>query len=332
MEQRHAVLEHLGSLCQLRYLALGDTYLSELLLAIQIGQLKYLICLRVGSRFKIKFGSGVLSKLEALQELSLISLSKSPHVARELSHLTKLRVLGISFQEMPDESLKGWLLESLCHLEYLESLIVSGSFEVSISLDFLGEGWTPPPRNLRRFYSSFGSFSYLPSWISPSNLRDLSIIHIELDHLRQQDLDILGSFPALQSLQLCYYKNIWDEKRKQWPVVSADTFPCLRECGLELLPKGGNMFAPGAMPKVHNLKFDCQVDDVFSLGLANLPSLQELHVCLREFTHRSVSPEEYDKAEGAFRCAADNHPNHPTLNLGTDFFLPGKNMTRQIGK
>ncbi|VAI63645.1 disease resistance protein RGA5-like [Triticum dicoccoides] len=331
VEQHHELLEHLGSLCQLRYLALGDVYLSELLLAIQIGQLKHLICLRVGRHFKIKFRPGVVRELECLQELSVISLSESPHVAKELRHLTKLRVLGISFEDMPDESLKGWLLESLCHLENLQSLILRGSFFGCVSLDFFGEDWTSPPRNLRRFGSSFGSFSYLPSWISPSNLRELSIIDMELGHLRQEDLDILGSFPSLQSLQLSGYKNIWDEKREQWPVISAGTFQCLRDCQLWVLPTGGNMFGPGVMPKVHTLQFDCYVEDVFSLGLAilpslhdslgleNLPSLQELRVWFREFTDGSVTREAYDKAEAAIRCAADNHPNRPTLELGMWF-------------
>ncbi|KAF7092328.1 hypothetical protein CFC21_094823 [Triticum aestivum] len=322
-EQRDKLLEHLGSLCQLRYLALGHTYLGELLLPIQIGQLKNLICLRVGSCSKIKFRPGVVRELEYLQELSMISLSKSLHVAKELRHLTKLRVLGISFEETPDESLKGWLLESLCHLENLQSLIVRGSF------DFLGEGWTSPPRNLCRFDSSFGFFSYLPSWISPSNLRELSIIDIGLGHLWQEDLDILGSFPVLQSLQLRYYQNIWDERREQWPVISAGTFQCLRDCQLGILPMGWNMFSPGAMPKVHRLEYYCYVDDVDlanlpslhdSLGLENLPSLQELHVGFREFTHGSVTREAYDKAEAAIRCAADNHPNRPTLHSFMSFF------------
>ncbi|VAI63710.1 unnamed protein product [Triticum turgidum subsp. durum] len=331
LEQRHKLLEHLGSLCQLRYLALEDIYPSGLLLTIQIGQLKHLICLRVGFHFKIKFRPGVVRELECLQELSMISLSKSPHVAKELRHFTKLRVLGITFEDMPDESLKGWLLESLCHLENLQSLIVRGSFDL-VSLDFFGEGWTSPPRNLRRFDSSFGSFSYLPSWISPSNLLELSIIEMQMDNLRQEDLDILGSFPSLQSLRLRCYKNIWDERRKQWPVVCADTFQCLWDCQLWILPTGGHMFAPGAMPKVHSLKFDCYIEDVFSLGLANLPSLddslglenlpslQELRVCFNEFTRGSVTREAYDKAEAAIRCAADDHPNRPTLDVGRRFF------------
>ncbi|VAI63643.1 unnamed protein product [Triticum turgidum subsp. durum] len=212
----------------------------------------------------------------------------------------------------------GWLLESLCHLENLQSLILRGSFDL-VSWDFIGEGWTSPPRNLRRFDSSFGSFSYLPSWISPSNLRELSIIEINLDNLRQEDLDILGSFPSLQSLQLNGYKNIWDEKREQWPVISAGTFQCLRECQLSVLPTGRNMFAPGAMPKVHRLEFCCYIEDVFSLGLENLPSLQELRVWFREFTDGSVTREAYDKAEAAIRCAADSHPNRPTLVLDTVF-------------
>ncbi|KAM3245614.1 hypothetical protein ACQJBY_056758 [Aegilops geniculata] len=327
----NTILNHLGSLSQLRYLALADIYLSELLLALQIGQLKNLICLRGGHLFNTKFRPGVVRELECLQELSMIGLSKSPHVAKELRHLTKLRVLGISFEYMPDESLKGWLLESLGHLKNLQSLIVTGRFGL-VSLDFLGEGWTSPPRNLRRFGSSFGSFSYLPSWISPSNLRELSIIEMQLDNLRQEDLDILGSFPSLQSLQLRGYKNIWDERREQWPVISAGTFPCLRDCQLWILPTGGNMFAPGAMPKVQSLTFDCYIEDVFSLGLAilpslhdslgleNLPSLQELHVGFREFTDESVTREAYDKAEAAIRCAADNHPNRPTLQLRTTFY------------
>ena len=331
LDQRNKLLEHVGSLCQLRYLALGHTYLGELLLPIQIGQLKNLICLRGGHLFNTKFRPGVVRELECLQELSMISLSKSPHVAKELRHLTKLRVLGISFEDMPDESLKGWLLESLGHLKNLQSLIVRGSFGL-VSWDFLGEGWTSPPRNLRRFGSSFASFSYLPSWISPSNLRELSIIEISLDNLRQEDLDILGSFPSLQSLRLSGYKNIWDEKREQWPVISAGTFPCLRECQLGVLPTGGNMFAPGAMPKVQRLTFDCYIEDVFSLGLAilpslrdslgleNLPSLQDLHVFFSEFTDGSVTREANDKAEAAIRCAADNHPNRPTLQLRRTFY------------
>ncbi|VAI63637.1 unnamed protein product [Triticum turgidum subsp. durum] len=107
LEQSQTILNHLGSLSQLRYLALADTYVGELLLAFQIGQLKNLICLRVGRHFKIKFRPGVVRELECLQELSVISLSESPHVAKELRHLTKLRVLGISFEDMPDESLNG---------------------------------------------------------------------------------------------------------------------------------------------------------------------------------------------------------------------------------
>ncbi|KAF7092330.1 hypothetical protein CFC21_094824 [Triticum aestivum] len=324
-EQRHKLLEHLGSLCQLRYLALGDIYPSELLLPIQIGQLKHLIFLSVGGRSKNKFRPGVISKLEALQVLLSISLSKSPHIAKELRHLTKLRVLTFSLEGMPDESFKGWISESLVHLENLQSLIVHAPYrldEESACLDFLGEGWMPPPRNRRRFVSPFGKFSYLPSWINPSNLRELSMIEIGLGHLRQKDLDILGSFPVLQSLRLSCYKNIWDEERKQWPVISADTFQCLQECKLGILPTGGNMFAPGAMPKVQSLTFSFSLGLAIlpslrdSLGLENLPSLQDLHVYFSEFTDGSVTQQAYDQAEAAISCAADNHPNRPTLQLG----------------
>ncbi|KAM3405485.1 hypothetical protein ACQJBY_008147 [Aegilops geniculata] len=347
-QQRHT-LKHLGSLCKLRYLGLRGAHISELpkevgglqlleMLNIRglermpssVGQLKNLICLHVGECCTIP--PGVIGELESLQELSEIGLSRSPHTAKELRRLTKLRVLCMRLEDMPDESLKVCLLESLCKLENLQKLSISAvyNFGGHNSVEYIGEGWAPPPRNIRELDVPFGSFPYLPSWISPPNLRELSILHINVDQLRQEDLDILGRLPALRSLHLSYYS--WDEGKKQWPVVRAGSFQCLRECWLlGTISEGAVMFAPGAMPEVHSLTFDCVIDDVSSLGLGNthlenspglenLPSLHKLNVCLRESPDRSSSREEYDKAKAAFRCAVDRHPNRPTFELGTRFF------------
>lgn len=184
-------IEHLGKLFLLRHLGLRGTKASQI--PKDIGNLKFLQILDLKGTWIRELPSSVarldqllclyaepdtiipkgMGNLTSLEELSKVSVSKSPSLMKELNRLAELRVLDILLKQgMTSQSSEKDLVESLCILNKLQTLRIFGDHS---DLDFMTEGWTPPP-NLQRFVTIDGWYSVLPTWISNAeNLSELQI-------------------------------------------------------------------------------------------------------------------------------------------------------------
>ncbi|KAK1684662.1 hypothetical protein QYE76_045510 [Lolium multiflorum] len=328
-------LKYIGNLLHLRYLGLVQLSIKEL--PVEIGKLKYLqmldlsgcfidelpssvillkhlLVMRIGYDTKMPIGLG---KLVSLQELAyLLVNSNNQNNAKELGHLTELRVLEILWGEL-DGSLEKVMVESLSNLRKLHTLRIGdySSEDRMIMLD----GWVPAPK-LRRFTSEV-MFSTLPKWINSSLLPLLSTLHIRVDELQLKDIQLIGRLPALLDLWLGAEGGVRIKVAPEESlVVTADSFPCMKCCtfySLQILP---SMFPPGAMPMVQFIRFTVNAwnmgDAELDLDMENLPLLERVEVDLR---HKGPSAA-VEEAEAALRLAADVHPNRPTLLIHKFYF------------
>lgn len=320
-------LKFIRNLLHLRYLRLDSFSIEEF--PVEIGKLQYLqmldvsgcsiyelppsvvllrhlLGLRIGNYTKIPIGLGNLVSLEELTYLRVDSIQNN---AKELGHLTELRVLKIMWEEF-DGSLEKNMAESLGNLSKLQTLFIinraTGTGRIML------DGWVPSPQ-LRTFDSSV-VFSTLPRWINSSSLPLLSSLDIELGELKQGDFQAIGSLPALSYLRIMAWGGLFlISAPEESFVVSCDAFPCLKECkfGFEI-PL--SVFPRGAMPMVQDLYIPIRASDIVNAELdwdiGNLPTLERVEVLL---SCGGTSLEEVQEAETALRLAADAHPNHPTL-------------------
>ena len=161
-------MRHVGNLSQLRYLGLRRTYIREL--PVETGKLQFLqtldvrgahglqelpptisglrnlMCLHIDRHTRLPYG---LSNLTSLHELTGLRVGHdSADVVRELSHLTRLRVLMMRWEQTDfDEA----LVQSLGNLPKIQSLDI----HVNGGRGDLMRRWVPPP-GLRRFLLSKG--------------------------------------------------------------------------------------------------------------------------------------------------------------------------------
>ncbi|WVZ82785.1 hypothetical protein U9M48_030012 [Paspalum notatum var. saurae] len=309
-------LGHLGGLLHLRYLGLRGTHVAQLpkdignLRFLQILDLKgttirvlpstvallcQLLCLYIEDETRMPNG---LENLTLLEELSKISVSECPGFMKELASLVELKVLNIVLQQDMSENSQKIFLQSLCNLHKIQDFSVSGCPD----LDFIGEGWEPPP-SLQRFITVDGSFSVMPGWAS--NTENLSELYLGVRDLRREDLQSLGRLRNLRILRLAV------ERMSMRLAVDADAFPCLTQ--LQLRAKTCLVFCLGAMPKVAVLEFTLDMDRAngdFDWGLENLLSLEKVTVYLRSMNGASTA-----EGEAALKDAISVHPRHPTLEI-----------------
>ncbi|XP_037466429.1 disease resistance protein RGA5-like isoform X1 [Triticum dicoccoides] len=170
----------IGKLQLLQTLDVRDTSIKEL--PASVIQLRNLICLCVNSEVRLPKGMGNLTSLEVLEQ---VGLSSSPHIVKELRHLTEVRsrTLSVDCDNM-DEDLIDVLIESLGNLHKLQNLRIVYCGRL---IDRMCESWVPPP-NLRSFVSRGSSyspswFSRLPKWINSSLLPHLSRLEIDVEEL-----------------------------------------------------------------------------------------------------------------------------------------------------
>ncbi|CAD6339344.1 unnamed protein product [Miscanthus lutarioriparius] len=333
----HLLQHHIGSLIHMRYLGLRDTRIDSVpenigkLRSLQtldladntkvdelpasVVQLRELMCLRVDYRTRVPTGIGSLT---ALEELSDVSTREAPDVVEELGRLTKLRVLRMTLWK-PSRRQEEALLQSLRGLHNIQVLdvYVTGG-DCSQSLDMVREAWAPP-RSLREFharamnrYSS--SLRLLPVWIDAPATPRLAVLIVQLQELRQQDVEALGRLPTLRVLRVDPYAN------KEPLVVPGGAFPRLTECRFRDSDLGP-VFRRGAAPRLRRLEFCFRVrntidlgNDGFDFGLGNLESLEEAVVYVG--CQESTEPEA-EAAEAALRGAADAHPNRANFDVIT---------------
>ncbi|VAI70376.1 unnamed protein product [Triticum turgidum subsp. durum] len=318
-------LKYVGNLIHLRYLGLRNADVDELPtdigklqllqtlditntsieeLPASVVQLRNLICLCVNKDLMLPKEMGKLKSLEVLNE---VGLSSSPHIVKELSHLTEVRTLSVECVNM-DEDLIDILIKSLGNLHKLQNLRIHSGDRL---LDRMCESWVPPP-NLRSFDSWYFSswFLRLPKWVNSSSLPHLSTLEIGVKELQGDDLQIIGMLPALGFLRLAAKRVMG------MLVVRTDAFPSARCCMFFGFPTAPCLFPPGAMPRVQHLVFEASAPSIASrevdCGMGHLPSLEHVEVWLE---HENSSDEEMETAKAWLRRAAEAHPKCPTIQI-----------------
>nr|AGP75916.1 CNL4 [Triticum monococcum subsp. monococcum] len=327
---------YVGNLLHLRYLGLKGTHVKDLPMEIgklqflltldlrgtkievlpwSVVQLRRLMCLYVDYGMKLPSGIGNLTSLEVLDDLGLFDVDLD--FVKELGHLTKLRVLRLDYDGF-DESLDKALAESISNIHKLDSLDV---YVHNGLINCLSQEWAhqlPPQLRRLAFESDESWFKTLPSWINPSSLPLLSYLDITLFEVRSEDIQLLGTLPALLFLEILDYSSMFEEGHEvEVPVLSSGAlFPCATECrfiGIGAVP---SMFPQGAAPRLKHLRFSFPAKWISSenigLGMRHLPSLQRVVV---DVISEGASREEADEAEAALRAAAEDHPNRPILDI-----------------
>ncbi|CAL4890760.1 unnamed protein product [Urochloa decumbens] len=253
----------------------GVSYLEELPSSITcLGQL---MCLR-SRRSGIVLPDGLknLTSLEVLDKLVVTSEC----IARQLGHLTQLRVLKVvvlPFQDGVVTKIDNVMLElesSLSKLTKIESLQIDG-FSIDSSME-------EPLRNLRRLGMRV---DFLPTWITPALLPGLCYLDIFVRIARGEDIQVLGTLPCLHHLE---FSTDEVSVQESCVVVGPDAFQCAVKCdfysarGL-VLPC---MFPRGAMPRLQDFRFSLELKQFLSGGkftaddlcLGHLPSLRSVTV------------------------------------------------------
>ncbi|KAM0880583.1 hypothetical protein ACQ4PT_033480 [Festuca glaucescens] len=326
-------LKYVGNLLHLRYLGLDDLSIEEL--PVEIGKLQYLQMLELSGCLIDELPSSVIllrhlvslhirhdtktpigiGELVCLEELSYLQVDSNN--AKELGHLTELRVLSIECRET------GWsidevMAESLGNLPKLQNLFIHCSNIAKHKLWIMLDDWVPGLQ-LRRF-SSTVVFPALPAWINSSSLALLSELDMIMSELQEWNIQAIGRLPALRSLQLGAEGGLgFDFASEEEFVVSADSFPCIKKCEFDHLQILPSMFPRGAMPMVQFLRFTIRTWKVgggeLNLGMGNLPCLEDVQVDLRWDGRNSAAMK---AAETALKLAMDAHPNRLTLIIGGD--------------
>nr|UBY07462.1 NBS-LRR disease resistance protein [Dasypyrum villosum] len=321
-------LKYVGNLIHLRYLGLKGADVHELpvdisklqllqILDIQgtrinelpasIVQLRNLICLYVYVGVKLPKGMENLTSLEVLQN---VDLTLSPHIVKELSHLTEVRELKLHcYSKDVDLINMDILIDSLGNLQKLQSLWINFGGRLT---DCMRERWVPPPRlhTLDSWSAQEGSFLRLPKWINSTSLPHLSRLAISVKELHGDDLQVIGMLPALRSLHLRARRVMGTL------VVRADAFPFTRFFLIWGFLTSPCLFPPGAMPRVQHLQFQVSARSIASgevdCGMGHLPSLEHVKVDLRR---DNSSHDEKETAKAWLRRATEAHPKRPTIHF-----------------
>jgi hypothetical protein len=206
-------------------------------------------------------------------------------------------LLSFSWQSFAHDELVTFVA-SLGKLSKLETLEIFLAHDIDVMQD-----WVPSPY-LRKLLL-MGQFQTLPAWVNSSSLSMVSFLRISVNKLKPEDIEILGSLPALRYVELSSTRSNASQRFR----LSTDAFPCLRECNFKDVLLGPHFFTPGAMPLVKILSLGLQPSDIcgrdLELSIWNLPSLEQVKITL----HGENSTRETDKAKDAIRRMASDHPN-----------------------
>jgi hypothetical protein len=254
---------------------------------------------------------GNLTSLEVLDGLLVGRLS--PHIVKELSYLTKLRVLRCRFASLNDSEERAWV-ESLNVMHKLECLDIDLHRGC---IDLRQGGWAPAP-HLQKFYLEGYecSFMTVPAWINQSSLPRLSNLRIFVREVRPEDIRVLGILPALRHLWLEVYRDSSQENVVEISIVTPDAFPCASECNFIGVAAVPSTFPLGAAPRLKAICFSLPalwiVRGDIDLGMRHLPSLERVTV---DLLWKGCIGRQMMEAETTLSALLDDHPNHPSFRV-----------------
>jgi hypothetical protein len=255
--------------------------------------MKQLICLYL-SRIDLPAGFG---NLTLLQELDIFHFEEEAEL-EDLRYLTQLRLLSFHWPNSFGHDKLVTLVESLGKLTKLETLEIIDRADI----DFM-QDWVPSPYLRKLLLYGPGQFQTLPTWVNSSSLPLVSSLSINVRELKPEDINVLGTLPALLYLKL-------ESTVVGHAILSTEAFPCLRECDFGYVILEPHVFTGGAMPMVQKLEVCLRVSDILSgdldLSIWNLPSLEEVTINLHS-TESNI--ETYREAEAVIMRMAKDHPN-----------------------
>lgn len=188
--ERHRIAElpsDIGDLMHLLVLDVRDTDLEEL--PETVGELSTLMSLRGTNNL----WRSEIENLTSLQELVLGKVVMSPWFTLELSKLTELRMLEISF--LDTGGLIEALIDSVRGLRRIKNLTLRFTEEVLVSS---WDTWEPP-RELCQFVMEGICLARLPVWVNSTRVPHLSYLRLKLMAVEAPDWEVLASM-----LELCY--------------------------------------------------------------------------------------------------------------------------------
>ncbi|TVU24785.1 hypothetical protein EJB05_27242, partial [Eragrostis curvula] len=295
----------------LKFLQILDIGLNEIVeLPGSFVQLRRLVRLRINELASVPEG---FENLKSLQDLMGRVHLKSPTMLIIFSELTELRSLCIILDAW-DENYQKAFRRLFSSMVNLNRLCISGT----ASMDFESESDTDMQQTGPQLLLDMAIWNTIPSvprWMT--SLRSLSIVHITLQTLKEEDLQRLGIIQSLSHLSINVRAPIQGRDNKL--IVSNDyPFPCLTElkldCGVMEV-----MFAPGAMQNLQMIEFEFDIHKtIVQFGDVDF-YLEDLSLLHHYGSH--VYPEELEAAEAAVRKTLDKNPNKPTLHLEKTYVL-----------
>lgn len=322
----HLSLSCVGNLLYLRYLGLRNTRLRKI--PLDIGKLLFLQTLDLkgidgnaeelpGSFVRLRnlmfLYLGCITYLPAghksltsLRELRGAYFTQDSDL-EELRYLTELRELKFRLPSKYPLEKVHIMLESLGKLHKLESLHIASDGE---NIDKMGDS-VPSSLGLNCLRLE-GWYETMPTGISSSSLPLLSYLVICVHQVRLEDIQVLGTLPALRFVRLESDKDTCTEEERETErsfMLSKDAFPSATRCLFENVLFAPCMFPRGAMPMVQVLCFGLLVSDILSGGdlfIRNLPSLQSVRIKLYGDERGS---QKYSEARAAVERAVADHPN-----------------------
>lgn len=294
--------DQIGRLQSLETLDLRCTEVQELPTSIvQLRMLAHLLC------DKIRFPEGIGS-MTALSCLSQVDILQSNiNAVKELGNLSELRELMLWwFPDIESNNIlrKEQLAVSLYRLDKLESLYIHGG---DCSVDVL-DCLHHPLRKLRIIQMNRSCYvNRIPGRFSDL-LPSLAYLCIDISEVKNEDLHLLSELPLLQQLSLSS-KAMPTEKL----VIRSKGFQILRK--FQLHPaKEDLIFEPRAMKNLEELVLSFQVvPEDFHISIGHFTCLKKIDIRIN-VKHVAAS-QLFESVDVAIRKAADEHPNHPIVNI-----------------
>lgn len=252
------------------------------------------------------------------------SITKIPKEIGNLKFLQVLDISGTEIVELPSSIVQLQQLEYLRfhtlvtipdgfgYLKCLRELIGDVHMKSPTTLHVLGG--LSKLRRMSLFINEWDESYEKPflSWMS--SLCSLSILHISLLTLGEEDLQIIGSIPSLSHLSITVMEHTENRDKELLVSGNVSSFLCLTK--FEICNNMEVIFEQGAMQKLQILKF-CVRDTMgrfgnSGFGLENLCSLEHVSI---DMILSHAKPNEVEAAKTALQKEVDMNPGKPQMKL-----------------